>query len=149
VPPRLQGLSQAATWHDPATVSRDSIDIQFTRFAVNHDGLGGHYPIRCRIENGWKLIINCDDEVDQLFDTTSDPHELHNRIYDPTCADIRDRLHDHLLARMDETRDPFRGPRWSKRSWRSLDTDFIPLGGIRRDKAPGFSWEPKPIEARD
>ncbi len=41
-----------------------------------------------------------------------------NRIEDPAYTEIRDRLHDRLLAWMYAKRDPFRGYYWERRPWR-------------------------------
>lgn len=50
----------------------------------------------------WKLIVHV-DAPEELYDLNSDPHEFHNRIADPACADVvctlvarlRDWYHSH------------------------------------------------------
>ncbi|HEY4386698.1 MAG TPA: sulfatase/phosphatase domain-containing protein, partial [Ktedonobacteraceae bacterium] len=52
-------------------------------------------------------------EQDELYDLRTDPHELHNRIDDPSLVAIRDQLKDRLLTFYQETSDvvPFKTDR--------------------------------------
>ena len=62
-------------------------------------------------------------DIDELYDLEQDPHELINLIDDPAYAEIRDRLHDWLLADMDRIQDPLRGNVWRRRPWRDVRTE--------------------------
>jgi uncharacterized sulfatase len=48
---------------------------------------------------------------------------MRNLINSPEHSKIRNSLHDRLLKWMEDTRDPFRGYYWERRSWR---TDATP-----------------------
>lgn len=120
VPPLLPGRSLLPVAREPATARLHAhVFVEFNRFEVDHDGFGAFAPIRAVTDGRWKLAVNLLD-TDELYDLASDPHELVNRIDDPAAASVRDALHDVLLARMGETRDPLRGPHWGRRAWRDL-----------------------------
>ncbi len=91
--------------------------FEFHRFETDHDGFGGIQPYRAVTDGRFKLCVNLLTS-DELYDLREDPHECMNRISDPDLAAERDRLHDALLAWMNETRDPFRGYYWVGRPWR-------------------------------
>ena len=91
--------------------------IEFNRFGIGQDQDDGFFPIRCIRTHDWKLAINLFD-TDELYDLRSDPDETVNRLDDPSCANVRDELHDRLLDWQQQTQDPFRGPRWKLRPWR-------------------------------
>lgn len=61
----------------------------------------GLYVQRMLRDESWKYIWNPTD-VDELYDLSGDPHELDNRIHDPSCrsiiADMRKRLVEELTA---------------------------------------------------
>lgn len=119
-PPLLAGRSFRPVLEKPAAAEVNRhVFVDFNRFEVDHDGFGAFAPIRAVVDGRWKLAINLLD-TDEFYDLRDDPHELTNRIDDPACTAERDRLHDVLLARMGEIRDPLRGPHWSRRSWRDL-----------------------------
>lgn len=90
--------------------------IDFNRFEIDHDGFGAYAPIRCLFDGRYKLAINLLD-TDELYDLASDPLELRNLIGDPALAPVREQLHAAIVAWMNRTRDPFRGPHWSRRPW--------------------------------
>ncbi len=110
--------------------------IEFTRYSINHDGWGGYQPIRCVVRGSHKLVINL-LQTDELYDLEHDPAELNNRINDPSYAKIRDELHDALLAKLDQIRDPFRGPCWERRSWRTEQRRAW-RGGYRHRPEDGY-----------
>ena len=141
VPEVLQGVSQAPVWRDNEAQVRDSVFGGFHRFAVNHDSWGAWYPVQYIVRDGWKLVINLDDD-DQLFHLSSDPHELNNRIGDESVSDVRNALHDEILNEMNRTRDPFRTWRWANRPWRGQLQQPWYYGGQRRNKPTGFDWQP-------
>jgi uncharacterized sulfatase len=118
IPPLLQGGSLLSVVRGDALPSRE-VFIEFNRFEVDHDGFGAFSPIRGIVEGRYKLAVNLLDR-DELYDLASDPLELDNRIMDPGLGDVRARLHDRLLAWMNVTRDPLRGPVWGRRAWREM-----------------------------
>lgn len=91
--------------------------IEFNRYEIEHDSFGGFIPMRALVDDGFKLVINLFD-TDELYDRVADPDEMVNLIDDPAYAEVRDRLHDRLLKRMDDIRDPYRAYRWAVRPWR-------------------------------
>jgi uncharacterized sulfatase len=116
--------------------------ISWHRFAVVHDSYGEFYPIRCVTDGRFKLSINMFD-ADEFYDLETDPFEMVNKITDPSCRGIRDRLHDRLLEEMDRIQDPYRSWRWGNRPWRRVRQPFYKGGSLRR-KPAGFSFEPEP-----
>ena len=65
-----------------------------------------------------------------------------NLIDDPAYAQIRNDLHDRILAWMNETRDPFRGYQWQCRAWRTDEQPGWEVHGYTRQA------ENEPGEAR-
>lgn len=118
VPRLLEGRSALPAFAAPATPVNDAVFMEFGRYEVDHDGFGGFQPVRAVYDGRYKLVINLLTS-DELYDLPADPHEMHNLIEDPAQATERDRLHDRLLAWMNETRDPFRGYYWECRPWRT------------------------------
>ena len=91
--------------------------VEFNRYEIEHDSFGGFIPVRCWVEDRWKLVLNLFTS-DELYDRHSDPDELHNLIENADYAKVRDELHDKLMDYMDKIRDPFRTYQWSLRPWR-------------------------------
>lgn len=118
-PALLQGTSLLPAARAPAHRTHESIFIEYNRYEIDHDGFGAFFPQRCIFDGRYKLAVNL-LETDELYDLSTDPAELHNRIDDPTHAAARDRLHDALLDWMNQTRDPLRGPHWGRRAWRDV-----------------------------
>jgi uncharacterized sulfatase len=112
----------------------EDVLIEFNRYEIEHDSFGGFIPMRALVSDDFKLVINLFDS-DELYDRRNDPDEMTNLIDRPEFAEIRNKLHDRLLARMDEIRDPYRAYRWAVRPW-------------RKDKAPMWmgSFRPKPAD---
>jgi len=125
--------------------SRDSIRetamIDFHRFSINHDSRGGFYPIRCLTDGRHKLVVNL-FETDEFYDLQADPHETTNLIDDPAYASVREELHERLLDRMDEIRDPFRSFRWGDRPWNRVRDEPPYTGGANRDPPGRFPFQP-------
>jgi len=114
IPERLDGTSMRNLIEKPQTTEDRAVEIEFNRFGL----LGGFFaPIRCIVRGHWKLAVNLLTD-DELYNLNDDPHEMQNRINDPSCAEMRDRLHDELLDRMEKRMDPFRGNEWFERTWR-------------------------------
>ena len=91
--------------------------IEFGRYEVDHDGFGGFQPMRAVYDGRYKLAIHL-LSGDELYDLAEDPEEMVNLIGSPGHADVRNRLHDAILAEMNASRDPFRGYYWASRPWR-------------------------------
>lgn len=118
VPAALDGGSLASLLAAPGQDANRSVTIEFMRFAVNHDSWGGVQPIRCLVNAEYKLAINLLSD-DELYDRRGDPAEMTNLIAHPAHAAARDRMHDALLDWMGARSDPWRGPAWERRPWRT------------------------------
>lgn len=118
VPSMLEGVPLQPQLIDPATTIHDTVFLEFGRYEIDHDGFGGFQPMRCAIDDSHKLVVNLLSE-DELYHLDEDPQEMHNLIDHPDHAAVRDRLHDEILAWMNDTRDPFRGYYWERRPWRT------------------------------
>lgn len=94
--------------------------IEFNRYEVDHDGFGGFQPIRCIVNQKYKLVINL-LTTDEFYDLQKDPYEMINKINNESYAKIRNEMHKRLLDWQNETRDPYRGYYWAKRTWNSFD----------------------------
>ena len=100
--------------------------------------------MRAAVSQRYKLQVNLLD-TDEFYDLEADPYEVENRIGDPACAAERDRLHDALLAHMNETRDLYRGYQWAARPWR---TDLAPAwenDGFTRQRE-NEEYEPRQLD---
>jgi len=119
---------------------------EYTRYEVGHDGFGGNEPLRMLTRWPWKLVINL-HQTDELYNLAEDPHELHNRIEDPSVSVERDAIHDELILWMDEHVDPQRGTPWEKRHWRDASravwTPDAPMRPVRDDgvSPPYFDYD--------
>ncbi len=114
VPKHLEGYSLYDLKGDR---ERRDVFMEFFRYELEQDGFLGYQPIRAIFDGRYKLCINLNSS-DELYDEETDPYEMKNLIDEPDYAKIRDDLHDRLLARMNRTRDPFRGYVWACRPWR-------------------------------
>lgn len=152
IPPLLHGRSLAKAITGDQELNPKLVPIEFTRFSINHDGFGGHQPIRAVVSGRYKLVINL-LHTDELYDLESDPAEIVNLIDDPGHAEIRDQLHDGLLSELDRVRDPFRGYCWERRPWRKdqkigwdgpyrhrPDDGFTPTTLAYKTGRPPTSW---------
>lgn len=117
LPPILEGRSLTPFIAGQVEPDR-SVFIEFNRYEIEHDSWGGFQPVRSIVRGQHKLVINL-LHTDELYDLAADPAEMNNLIDDPACAERRADLHDALLQWMYEKRDPFRGPAWERRPWRS------------------------------
>jgi len=127
-------------------LEREAVMIEFNRFEVDHDSIGGLLPIRAWVEGQLKLAVNLLD-TDELYDLATDPAELHNRIDDPAYAEARDRMHDALLEHMYTVRDPFRGPPWERRAWRTTHRHNFGWRGLCRPR-PDDGFTPAALDYR-
>ncbi len=143
VPPILAGQSLVPLLSGKEELER-SVMIEFNRFGVGHEYMGGLLPIRCIVGDHYKLVINL-LVTDELYDLNEDPAELNNLIAHPDHAVIRNALHDRLLDKMHAELDTFRGPCWERRPWRE-STRFPWAGGGRPLQADGY--RPKVINPR-
>lgn len=117
-PKTMAGRSLLPVFRRPEQPANDALFMEFGRYETDHDGFGGFQPIRAVRDDRYKLVINL-LTTDELYDLEEDPFEMHNLIGSADHAAVRDRLHDRLLAWMNDTRDPFRGYYWERRPWRT------------------------------
>ena len=117
IPKTLEGSSMLKTLRNPEIATNDTVFIEFGRYEVDHDAFGGFQPIRAAFNGRFKLVINL-LTTDELYDQDEDPEEMVNLIDSESHTDIRDHLHDEILAWMNASRDPFRGYYWERRPWR-------------------------------
>jgi uncharacterized sulfatase len=145
VPPTLEGSSVLETFRDPGVRKDDAVFIEFGRYEVDHDGFGGFQPIRAVFDGRYKLVINLLTS-DELYDLQGDPYEMTNLIESDSHIETRDRLHDRLLAWMDDTRDPFRGYYWERRPWRAdaRPATWDYTGMTRQRESDGY--EPRQLD---
>ncbi len=115
--PQYQGTDMLPLLRDPAARLTDAVFLEYNRFGITHDNHWGFVPSRTVRTERYKLVLNMADQ-DELYDLAEDPGELHNRICDPSLADIRTELHDRLLDWQDDRLDPLRGQWWWARPWR-------------------------------
>lgn len=66
-------------------------------YAEYHGDWYGHYTSRMVCDKQYKVVWNAPD-LCELYDRANDPHELHNRFYDPEMAAVRDHYLDLLVA---------------------------------------------------
>lgn len=144
IPGILHGESLCDCVLEKSFVKKNEVFCNFTRFALNHDGWGGFYPIRCVVTDRYKLVLNL-FEKDELYDLADDPFEFENRIEDSLLKETRNFLHDTILNEMDRTRDPFRGLSWNNRSWSSHSSNFSRTE-MRRPRPSVFSFQHASIE---
>jgi uncharacterized sulfatase len=117
VPPSLDGESLAPLLKGGPSRPEKDVFIEWNSYDVDNVHRGGFMPARCICSGTHKFVVNLLD-TDELYDLQRDPAELENRIDDPEYAAIRERLHDKLVAWMEASHDPFRGPLWEWRPWR-------------------------------
>lgn len=147
-PDPIQGESVLEMFKEPNNEKyKKPVFIEFDRFEVLHDGMGGFQPMRGIYDGRYKLAINLLD-TDELYDLENDPDEMINLINDPDYADIRNNLHDQIIAMMNETRDPFRGYQWCQRRFRpdySFEGGNWVMGYISR-QVNNEGYEPHQLE---
>lgn len=142
MPGLLQGRSLLAQVRNPAYRTNEQVFLEFNRFEIDHDGFGAFSPTRAVFDGRYKLAINLLD-TDELYDLSADPLELQNRINDPGILPERERLLDALLAWMNRTRDPLRGPHWARRHWGQREGST--WGGPTRPRPFDEAYYPKTL----
>src|SRR5690606_5452876 len=83
--------------HDPSALYWPRLSIQAS------DDVAHTKAIMCRTA-AYKYVRRL-YEQDELYDLRTDPAETRNRIDDPTCAEIADRMRDRLLTHLLDTSD--------------------------------------------
>jgi len=71
-------------------------------------------------------------DTDELYDLGADPYEKENLIHCEKYKEIRNELHDILIAQMDDTRDNSRGYQWLCRPWREGAEPSFDNSGMTR-----------------
>ena len=144
VPKLLEGKSMLPQIKDISVQINDAVYTEFTRYEVDHDGFGGLQIMRAISTERYKLVINLMD-TDELYDLEKDPYEVHNLISDDRYKEIRNRLHDKLLAHMNDTRDLYRGYQWSCREWRKDKKPVWSNDGYTRQRE-NEEYEPRQLD---
>ena len=134
VPKVFDGKSILPELWDPGIRCNEYVFTEFGRYEVDHDGFGGFQPMRSVFDGRYKLAVHL-LSTDELYDLQTDPYECANLIGSCTHTQIRNRLHDALLAEMNRTRDPFRGYYWARRAGAAMRPPH--LGLYRHDAAAG------------
>jgi uncharacterized sulfatase len=138
VPKTLEGGSVLSLFSDPTTTINEEVFIEWGRYEVDHDVIGGYQPIRCVCDGRYKLTINL-MTTDELYNLQADPSEMNNLIDSPEYAALRNELHDRLLNWMNVSRDPFRGYYWGRRSWRpNFPVTWANAGYTRQREDDGY-----------
>ncbi len=143
VPKPLEGKSILPTVRDPRVRPKEAVFMEFGRFEVDHDGMGGFQPIRAVFDGRYKLAVNLLD-TDELYDLETDPDEMHNLIGSPAHAGRRNQLHDLVVDWMNRTRDPFRGYYWERRPWRPDKAASWNNAGMTRQREDD-GYEPRQL----
>jgi uncharacterized sulfatase len=138
VPPIMEGQSIVPLLQGEEDAEKSAV-VEFHRYEIEHDSWGGFQPVRCIVGGHHKLVINL-LHTDELYDLERDPAEVDNLIDHPSHTAVRDTLHDRLLDWMYDKRDPFRGPCWERRPWRSARR-FQWRGKFRPRPADGYAPE--------
>ena len=128
VPRRLEGRSLLPACHDIKTDVNGCVFMEFGRYEVIHDQMGGLQLMRGVFDGRYKMAVNLMD-TDELYDLETDPWEMVNLIHStvPEHRQMALHLHDRILQWMNDTRDPFRGYQWGIRHWRP---DYMPPKGL-------------------
>jgi len=137
-PPILEGESLAPLLNGEELPGRGVV-VEFLRYEIEHDSWGGFQPIRCLVNQRYKLVLNL-LHTDELYDMQDDPGEINNLIDHPDYVGVRNELHDQLLDWMYTRRDPYRGPVWERRLWR-FGRRYQWRGQFRPRPADGYAPE--------
>ena len=117
-PPVLEGKSMKSIIEDPKNNKlNDQVFVEFHRYEIDHDGFGGIQFMRGVVTPEYKMAIHLLDETDELYDTANDVNEMNNLIFDENYSEVRKDLHQKVLDFMNNTRDPYRGYQWKRRTW--------------------------------
>ncbi|MFN2185092.1 MAG: sulfatase-like hydrolase/transferase [Anaerolineae bacterium] len=142
VPPIMDGQSFAElAWQGAVRAGGPSRAIvEFHRFQLDRDDFGAFYPIRCMVEDRYKLAVNLFDR-DEFYDLDQDPLEQVNLIDEPEYAAERDRMHRALVEWSYVRRDAFRSPQWEQRPWSESRRLGLCKGKIRTTPSNGLGPE--------
>ena len=137
IPPSLSGVSmRSIIEHPEGKKLHEYVMCEFHRYEIDHDGFGGLQFMRAAISDRYKLAEFLTD-TDELLDDQVDPYEVHNYINDPAHAEVRDEMHEWLMQRMNDTRDPFRGYQWRCRPWYTKARKDWECDGYTRQRPSG------------
>lgn len=135
---KIPSLLQGKPLQDIKKNAERDIFVEFTRYELDHDSFMGFQPVRCIFDGKYKLVINLLTS-DEFYNLDNDPYEMKNLIDDEKFAKIRDAMHDRLIAKMDETRDLYRGYYWLVRPWRKgVKANYKNSGYERRQPEEDF-----------
>lgn len=137
VPEILHGDDISPLFKPENAENKRGIMVEFNRYEIEHDSFGGFIPVRCLVTNEYKMVLNL-FVTDELYDRINDPDELNNLINEASFATIRNELHDQLLEKIFDSRDPFRTYEWAMREWRD-DKEAEWMGAFRPRPKDGYA----------
>ncbi len=139
VPPIMDGQSFGGLLQEEANEQEhpNRAIVEFNRFQLDRDDFGAFYPIRCLVEERYKLVVNLFDR-DEFYDLERDPLEQVNLIDQPEYSAERDRMHGELLEWSYVRRDAFRSPQWEQRPWSESSRFALCRGKIRTTPPDGL-----------
>jgi uncharacterized sulfatase len=142
IPPIMDGQSFAGLLQEGAQKQEHPnwAIVEFNRFQLERDDFGAFYPIRCIVEERFKLVINLFDR-DEFYELEHDPLEQVNLIDHPEYGAERDRMHRALLEWSYIRRDAFRSPQWEQRAWSESRRFALCKGKIRTAPSNGLGPE--------
>ena len=144
IPKLLEGKSMLSQIEDPSVSVNDVVFTEFTRYEIDHDGFGGLQIMRAATSSRYKLVIHLLDS-DEFYDLEADPYEVNNLIFDGNYEEVRNELHDKLLAHMNDTRDLYRGYQWKMRPWRKGVSPTWSNDGYTRQRE-NEEYEPRQLD---
>jgi len=143
LPKVLEGKSMLPQINNASVKLNESVFLEFTRYEVDHDWVGGMQMMRAAVNKRYKIVINLTD-TDEFYDLEEDPYENINQINNEKYKTERNKLHDELLENMNRTRDLYRGYVWAARPWRSdMKPDWENFGFTRQRE--NEEYEPRQL----
>lgn len=85
----------------------DGADEVLLQFEHNFFETRPEQTFRTLIRDGWHYTCFLTEGPGGLHQLRADPHQLDNRIADPACADVREKLHRALFGKLDGIGDDF------------------------------------------
>lgn len=125
LPASLEGRSMARAILDGADPNPEPVFAEVASAAAIYEGdrdPAQHAAHVMVLADGWKYVWNR-FEVDELYDLTADPAEMHNRAQSPSCAARLAEMRRLIVAMLERT-----GP--GSFEW-CLDFNAVPVSGSR------------------
>lgn len=146
LPRQLEGKSMLPQIMGETEKINEYAFCEFTRYEADHDGFGGLQMMRGVTDGRYKLLLHLCD-TDELYDMQNDPAEIENLIESGNMQiiEVRNHLHDVLLAHMNTTRDTYRGYPWACRPWRKEKMPCWENDGYTRQRE-NEEYEPRQLD---